>query len=370
MFIRWDDIRIDKVFADKYKTEFDRQLKSIGGWQDIWKLRRKMEADFARSIGLKYATLVNSGTDAFDLILSILGIGEGDSVIIPNITYPTIPLAILQRGAKPIIIEVTEDSLNIDETKIEERIQKNTKAIVAAHMFGRLCNIEKVVNIGEKNGILVIEDSCQAFGSTYKGKMAGSWGDCSFFSFNQKLISSCGGGGGLVCFGNREYEKKVSYLTTGYFEDKPSMHKNKRISYIHFLDLIDIMQKFKQRNVIIKAKLKAKKKYEDGLSGIKGICIFKDHPESISVPDSNFLIFVDKREQLVGFLKKHNISVTPVNFPCPALHVMDIFKEYTRGEYLVSDIYKRKALYLPCFSFILDKEIEYIIGKMREFYSG
>ena len=170
---RYDDMRIDRLLIKEYQKQLKNDLKTISGLNDIDLLLKGFESTFAEYIGSRYSFAVNSGTDALQLSLSVLGIKKGDTVIIPDITYPAVPLSIIYAGAEPIIVDVRKDDLQIDEKQLGKRIKKNTKAIIAVHMFARPCGIEAILDFARRKGLRVIEDCCQAESSEFKGRKLG-----------------------------------------------------------------------------------------------------------------------------------------------------------------------------------------------------
>lgn len=233
---RYDDMRIDRLLIKEYQKQLKNDLKTISGLNDIDLLLKGFESTFAEYIGSRYSFAVNSGTDALQLSLSVLGIKKGDTVIIPDITYPAVPLSIIYAGAEPIIVDVRKDDLQIDEKQLGKRIKKNTKAIIAVHMFARPCGIEAILDFARRKGLRVIEDCCQAESSEFKGRKLGSFGDISCFSFSYyKPLSSCGGGGGMVCFNDKSL-KKVADYTKIWDDQDVLLEAGKRFSRMNLLE--------------------------------------------------------------------------------------------------------------------------------------
>ena len=149
----------------------------------------KLEKEYAKFCGKKYAVSVNSGTSALHLALVVLGIGKGDEVIVPDFTMAACGFAVAYTGAKVITVDCKDD-LTIDETLIEKKITKRTKAIMPVHIYGRLCNMEAINKIAKKYNLYVIEDACEAQGAKGLGKA-----DLTCYSLYQnKIISGEEGG--------------------------------------------------------------------------------------------------------------------------------------------------------------------------------
>ncbi len=366
MIIRYEDMKVDRALLQEYAKEMKKALDSIRGQDDIIVLVKNFEKEFADYIERKFAVAVNSGTDGLCLCLAVLNIGAGDEVIMPNVTYPAVPLAVTYRKARPVFVDIDEDSLSMDTKKIEKAITKKTKAVIAAHMFARPCDIKKILDIAKKYKLKVIEDTCQAESSTYAGRKLGSFGDFGCFSFSYyKPLSSCGGGGGAVLFDNERYKDIYKY-TQIWRDEKLHLDAGMRFAPIYLLDLIAVKVKFRYLQVIIKSRLKIKQIYEDELSKVRAIKIFKDQPNTNSVPQ-NFVILSDRRDALNDYLKKNNVISQE---PYKPLHITKLFGALSgKCKFPVSDIYWNRALHLPLYSFMPEEECLYVAGLIKKFYS-
>lgn len=160
---------------------------------------QKFEQDLAQFIGSSSVVAVNTGTSALHLALEACGITSGDEVIVPSLTFVASFQAITQTGAKPIACEVDPDTLLIDIEDVKRRITSKTKAIMPVHYGGSICDMDILLKLKEDLGIRIIEDAAHAIGSIYKGKMVGSFGDITCFSFDSIKTITCGEGGAIVC---------------------------------------------------------------------------------------------------------------------------------------------------------------------------
>lgn len=155
----------------------------------------EFQKQFARYIGVNYAFATCTGRDGLSLILEALGLEEGDEVILPAYTLKDLIFLIQHKGFIPVLVDIDKDTYNIDPTLIERAISRKTKVIVATHMFGSPCDIEKITNMAKRYDISVIEDCAHAAGAEYKGRKVGSFGKAAFFSFEAfKPINTFGGG--------------------------------------------------------------------------------------------------------------------------------------------------------------------------------
>lgn len=185
----------------------------------------QFEANFARYCGVKYGIATSSGTTALHLALAALGIGTGDEVIVPDITFAATINSIIYTGAIPVIVDIEEDSWCIQPEKIEKAITAKTKAIIPVHIYGQPCDMERICDIARKNDLYVIEDCAEAHGAEWDGKKVGSFGTISCFSFfGNKVITT--GEGGMCVTNDKEIAEKMHILCNhGMSRNKKYYHE-------------------------------------------------------------------------------------------------------------------------------------------------
>ncbi|MEA4870913.1 MAG: DegT/DnrJ/EryC1/StrS family aminotransferase [Christensenella sp.] len=176
------------------------------------------EKELAEKLGSKHATATSSGTGALLCCLAALGIGAGDEVIVPGYTFIASISSIILSNAIPVLAEV-DDSLTIDPTRIEELITPRTRAIMPVHMLGNPCDMDPILAIAKKHNLYVIEDCCQAFGASYKGKRVGNFGDIAAYSLNVFKTITAGDGGAVVTNDDLLHERAFGFHDQGH---KPS----------------------------------------------------------------------------------------------------------------------------------------------------
>lgn len=154
----------------------------------------EFEKQFAAVCGTKYAVATSSGTTALHLAMLAHGIGPGDEVITTPFTFIASVNSILYAGATPVLVDIEEDTFNIDPQAVEKAITPRTKAILCVHLFGHLCDMDALQAIADKHGLVIIEDACQSVGGLYKGKAAGSFGTGTFSLYATKNVMSVEGG--------------------------------------------------------------------------------------------------------------------------------------------------------------------------------
>lgn len=169
----------------------------------------EFEKEFAGYIGTEFAVAVASGRLGLRLILQALGLEEGDEIIMPAYTFHAVYETIEKCGFRPILVDIKENDCNIDTDLIEQKISNKTRVIIATHLYGNPCELDKILEISRKHKLFVIEDCAQAIGAQYRNKKTGSYGDCSFFSFESvKPFHTLGGG--MITTNNALLYEKLS----------------------------------------------------------------------------------------------------------------------------------------------------------------
>jgi perosamine synthetase len=195
----------------KYATD-----AAANGWGDnCYAYINRFEAAFAEHLGVSYAIATSSCTGALHLGMAALGIGPGDEVIMADTNWIATASPIVNLGAKPVFVDILEDSWCIDPDKAEAAITSRTKAIVAVHLYGNVCEMDRLLAIGEKHGVPVIEDAAEAIGSVWHGKRAGSMGTFGAFSFHGTKTLTTGEGGIFVTQDEKLYEKVLTLSNHG-----------------------------------------------------------------------------------------------------------------------------------------------------------
>lgn len=170
-----------------------------------------LEKVLANKIGVSHSSMVSNGTASLIMALKVLGVGDGDEVIVPAFSFVATANAVELVGATPVFVDVEHDTFNISVNAIENKITNRTRAIIPVHEFGLACDIEKVMQIAKANDLAVVEDAACALGASVNGKMIGSYGDLASFSLHPRKAITCGEGG-VITTNNSEYAKKVNQL--------------------------------------------------------------------------------------------------------------------------------------------------------------
>lgn len=170
----------------------------------------RFEEEFARYLGVRDAVAVSSGTAALIVALRASGIGGGDEVLVPAFTFAATANAVLEVGARPALVDIREDSFNIDVTRIEAAVTPRTRAILPVHLYGHPCEMSLLKEIAERRGLLVVEDACQAIGASWEGRRAGSFGTGCFSFYATKNMTT--GEGGMVVTNDGEVARRARLL--------------------------------------------------------------------------------------------------------------------------------------------------------------
>jgi len=325
------------------------------------------EKEVSSFLGTKYAVGVSSGTEALFLSLKALGIKEEDEVITTPFTFIATVEVILRTGAKPVFVDIDKDSLLMDVKKIEEKITKKTKAILPVHLYGNVCDMQKVKNVADRYNLKIIEDCAQSFGSAYAGKKAGNFGDCGCFSFFPAKNLGAFGDAGLIATNDREVYEKVLLLRN---HGSVLKYNYKFQGYNARLDTIQaaiLRVKLKYIDRFIEKRRKSAQMYFDELEGINEVEFLKVS-EKVYHSYNYFTIKVKNRGDLIDFLKDKEVS-TAVYYP-ESLHLLKIYSclGYKKGDLPVSEEIQNEVLSLPIFASLKEEEIEYICNSIKEFY--
>jgi len=202
--------KVNEPFRDAFRKSFETLLDS--GWYILGGTVETFEREYASYCGVRHCIGVASGLDAILLSLKAFDFKSGSEVIVPSNTYIATILAVVNAGLKPVLVEPDIRTYNIDPGKIEEKITSNTVAIIVVHLYGKVCEMDPIMEIARKNDVRVIEDCAQAHGAMYRGKKAGSFGQCNAFSFYPTKNLGALGDAGAVVTDDGDIAEKVRML--------------------------------------------------------------------------------------------------------------------------------------------------------------
>lgn len=340
---------IDSTFITENKAteEFENRIKEL--------------------TGSKYAIAITNGTAALYCCLKALGIGKGDEVIVPNMTFIATSNAVIMADAKPIFCEVDEKTFCISPEKFEKLINKKTKAVIPVHLYGQSADMETIMSISEKHNIFVVEDAAQGIGVRFKGKHVGSFGHMGILSFYGNKTITCGEGG-IILTDSEELRDKC-YILKNHGRPERGTFKHEHIGFnFAFTEMqaaIGISQMKKLPKIIDKKKQICDFYYQE-LSNISKELqpVFLDNNCEPVFWFTSFLC--EKKNELKKFLLDKGIQTRDFFYP---LHLQPCYSKIkTKGKFTISEKIYSKGISLPSSYNLTYEQQKYIIDSIREFF--
>lgn len=330
----------------------------------LGKKLEQFEKTYAQYHNTKYCIGTSSGTTALFFAIKSLGIGKGDEVIVPTLTFTATAEVVVQASAKPVFVDIREDTLLINPDEIRKSITKKTKAVIGVHLYGLPADINEIKNICRKNNLFFIEDACQAHGATYNNLPIGSFGDVACFSFMAAKNLSGPGDGGCVVTNNKKINNYVLLLRN---HGRKSKNNHVIIGYSGRLDNL--------KAAILNLKLKYLDKWNTKRREIAylyrkninpNLAEFQYIPNDRESAYCHFVIRVKKnRNKVVDELRKEGIMAS-IHYPKP-LHLQKAysFLKYKKGDFPLAEKVCNELISLPINPFLKDREIKDITKKLN-----
>jgi len=333
---------------------------------------KELEKKFSNFVNCKYGVTTTSGTTALHLACKTLGIKDGDQVLVSSSTNMACAFSVDYCGAIPIPIDIEKQTWQMDVNKIEEKINKKTKAIMVVHLFGHSVDMDPVLKISKKYNLKIIEDCAEAHGVEYKGKNVGSIGDIGAFSFFANKTITCGEGGIIVTNSKELAEKAKSLKNLSYGKSNKFLHED--IGFNYRLSNISAALGLGQFNNIDKIFFEKKRiynRYKKNLKNVKGINIPLVKEWITKYIMWVFNIYLDNnfpisRDELTKKLEEKKIETrnafVPINKQTVLLKKYGLFKEEDcpNANYIMEN-----GLYLPSGNTITDEEIDFVCDEIK-----
>lgn len=353
---------------DEIMTKIEKLVKStsfIGG-QEI----NSFEKEFAKFCGVNYSVGCANGTDAIILALKVLGVGGGDTVLVPANTFIATSEAVTFVGATVDFIDIDDTNWTMDPKKLNDYLNSNkgsnVKAIIPVHLYGKMANMQEIMKIAQKYNVRVIEDSAQAHGAALERRGPGSWGDIATFSFYPgKNLGAFGDAGAIVTNNVEIYEKSKAYVNHGRYPGQKYEHSFEGANLrIDTLQAAILRIKLNHLREVTDKRVMLANRYTDALGQLKQINV-----PSIETTGSNvfhlYVIHLNNRDEIQQKMKEKGIS-TGIHYPIP-LHLQTAYdyKGYKVGDFPNSEYNSKNCLSLPLWPEMSLDQQDYVIDSLR-----
>lgn len=331
------------------------------------KFIKEFEDKFCEYIDAKYATAVSNGTTALHLALETLGITQGDEVIVPTFTYIASVSSIVYTGATPVFVDSVEETWQIDPEDVKRKITHRTKAIMAVHLYGQMCDMDSIMKIADEHNLLVIEDCAEAFGSKYKGRHAGTFGNIAAFSFYGNKTITTGEGGMLVTNDYYLYDKAYHLKMHGVSTVREYWHDVIGYNYrmTNICAAIGLAQ-LEHADDILAKKRKIAMSYNEKLKNLPVTIHHEQHDTINSFWMYTILVEnVKVREALREHLHKNGVETRPTFYPA---HTMPMFA-HTYSKFKVSENLAIRGINLPSYPGLTEDQIDFVCTTIKSFFS-
>lgn len=350
------------------KDEIDKSINGVLNNCNFINGKEKtiFENEFADFIGTNYCLGVGNGTDALEIAIESLNLPENSEVLVQTNTFMATCSACTKNNLNLKFVDIDKETLMIDLDDLKKKISSKTKLIIIVHLYGGCCNMDKLTELCNKNNILLLEDCAQSHGAKYRGRKLGTFGDASCFSFYPGKNLGAYGDGGAICSNNETLIKKCKKIANLGSEKKYYHDLIGRNSRLDTLQATILSVKLKYLDEWNNRRKEIAKIYDNGLKNIKGIEILKHVDGSDSVYHL-YVILVKNREKLSDYLKKNGID-TIIHYPI-CCHKSKCYKIYNENNLPRAEMISDKLLSLPMYAELSNKEVYYILNKLRDFYS-
>lgn len=326
---------------------------------------KSFEKNLAAFVGTKYAVGLNSGYDALHMSLRAAGIGPGDEVIVPAHTFVATASAVVNVGAKPVLVDVGKD-FNIDTTKIEAALSSRTRAIIPVHLSGYMADMVQVMEIAEKYKLVVVEDACQSLGSSMLGKRAGSWGLTGCWSFYPFKILGGYGDGGAITTNDPDvalFATRMRY--NGEDRDTGEYHGHGFTCLLDNLQAAFLDVKLGHLPAWIVRRKAIAEQYRVALSDLDDLLLPHYSDSRRDHVYQNYTLRAKQGNEFSDYLKANGVEVL-TQFRKP-YYRHEALKLEDRG-FPETEALSREVCSLPMNVEITDEEIDYVISVVRSFY--
>lgn len=363
---------------DKYIKQAIDSRKICGDGQ----FTKKCNEKFEEITGAKKVLMTTSGTSALEMAALLADIKPGDEVIMPSYTFVSTANAFVLRGATIVFVDIRPDTMNMDENLIEDAITEKTKAIVPVHYGGVACEMDTICDIAKRHNLVVVEDAAQGVMSFYKGRALGSIGDFGCYSFHETKNYSMGEGGAVLVNHEKNVERAEIIREKGTNRTKFFRGQVDKYTWVDLgssylqseLNCAYLYAQIENPDIINNDRLQSWNTYYELLTPLKEKgcidlpvvpegCVHNAHMFYIKTKD------LEERSKLIAFLKENGIGAVFHYIP---LHSSPAGQQFGRfhGEDKYTTKESERLLRLPMYYGLEEKDIEYVVSKIKEFYEG
>jgi perosamine synthetase len=327
----------------------------------------KFEEAFAKYVGVKYALNMPNGTSALHLGLALMGVGPGDEVILPDLTYVTCANVVDQLGATPVLVDVDRETWSIDVTQLEKYITKKTKVIMPVDLYGNMADLDAIRKIAKKHNLFVLEDACEGLGCTLKGKQAGSTSDAAAFSFQgAKLLAT--GEGGMFTTNRKDWIERARSLVDNGINFKRQFWHNEK-GYMYAMSNIQAalgLARLEEMTDLVNRKRRIFHWYKQRLGDIHGLQMNPERKGMYSSFWMSSIVLSNNmrvtRDELRQKMKAANIDTRPFFFP------ISEFGFYGKPKKTINPVsyeLSHNGINLPSGVMLTEKTVDYIAQIIR-----
>ena len=329
---------------------------------------RSFESETAAYLGVRHAIGLNSGSDAFRIALVAIGLEEGDEVITTPFCFASDAAAVVIEGGKPVFVDIDPATCNIDVNRIPHCITVRTKAIIPVHLYGVPVDMDPLLELTRRHNIYVIEDACQAFGATQRGKKLGSFGAFAGFSFYPTKPLGCYGDAGLITTDSDDFAKKINMIRNHGSRIK---YYQERIGFSSRLDTIQaaiLRVRLRYFDHILESLSLISGMYDHGLRDIEDIALPPRLP-GVMKGFTHYTIRTKNRDELREYIARRGIK-TDVYYPL-SIHLQPAFGflGYRRGDFPESERAQAEVLSPPFDIHTTEEQVEGVCRAVREYFT-
>lgn len=357
--------RLDRGFY-QYQEEFEQKALEVlrSGWYVLGNEVKQFEEEFAAYVGSKYCVGLASGLDALWLAFRILGVGEGDEVLVQSNTYIASVMGITINGATPVFVE-PDAYYGIDADALEDKITDKTKAILVVHLYGQACEMDKICSVAKKHGLYLVEDCAQSHGGCYGGQMTGTFGDIGCFSFYPSKNLGGFGDGGAITTNDPEIAQKMK-IYRNYGSEK--RYYNMVVGTNSRLDELQaglLRVRLSHMKELTQEKIDIAARYDKEL--VNPAFELPKRRANANHVFHQYVIRSSRRDELIRYLDERGIG-TIIHYPIPP-HLAEAYAYlgFAKGDYPVAERFADEVLSIPMYNGMTEEEQTYVIDALNAF---